>query len=457
MHPYEKYAVPNVSSFYELYLNMELHGDRISFIDGDNTKTYRDLVQDISKLAHYMDFQNRYVLLKTRSKYLFAVTYFAVVLSHNIACLQSSDQDVAEAYKNFDFGYIADDQTISGILKNSAAVDLIAREDNTGAVTILCSSGTSVTPKAIALSRKNLLSDMVAGMEMYSIEPYGRYVSILPYFHAFGLLVDMIAPLYTGSSIFCAYDMYEFLMVLPKFCPTALNISPGVVRVLATRIKSVKDKAVVVGGALKKILSGGAATSTELCTDMREMGIMVYGCYGLSECSPCVAVNRDTYYKDGSAGLALGCNQVSIEKGTDLIVITGDNVMLGYVNDRGVIEVPANARFVSNDMGYVDEDGFLFVLGRRDDLMIFSDGTKCFPQDIETQLGEMDGVAESMVYMENDSISAIIVKKSDANVDALLSAIRERTFEGYRLSSIRITDIPFKKTKLGKLIRKQNG
>ena len=455
MYQCESNIAENFDNFYAMYCKIKEYGEKIAFIDGDMKKTYNDLSKDISKLVGAFDFKDKFILIKTASKYFFAVSYFATVLSQNIACLQDSNE-IFKAYEGFDIHFIADDSSVTELLSESAETT-VTSDIKHKMTTILCSSGTTFRPKAIALSSENLLTDLYFGMYNHSFKPNARYVSILPYFHAFGLLADLFVPLSTGSTIYCTYNMFDFLTALPQFDPTALNLTPGAVNLLLTRLQYTNDKTKVVGKSLKSILSGGAETPADLAQQMRFFEISVYGCYGLTECSPCVAISGEQGYKDGSSGKIIGCNRISLDRETGVITVSGSNVMLGYLDKHGNLCSISERNFVTNDIGYIDEDGFLYVLGRKDELMVLSDGTKRFPQEIEKKINSICGVCESLVYQEADNICALIVVEKNADIKVISSSVANQNYDGIKLHKIQTTVEPLKKTNLGKIIRKKNG
>ena len=328
--------------------------------------------------------------------------------------------------------------------------------DNKHISTVLCSSGTTATPKAVALSQNNIISDLVSGMEKYQFAENGVYVNIIPYTHAFGVVCDLLGPLYSASTIYLTYDVISFVVGIATFNPTALNVTPGIVEALIQRIEAVGDKTKVVGNRLKKILSGGAGTPAALCEKMASYDIAVFGCYGLSECAPCVSVNRDNYNKFGSAGLPLNCNTISIEPSGE-IIIKGSNVMIGYLDNSGNLVEELHGEYKTGDIGFIDADGFLYVQGRVDDLMVFSDGNKLMPQIIEAELNELNGVKESVVYMIDNKLSATVVVKDEKDLKNIEDFVRKAVFKGYKIAKVYTTTDPLIRNAMGKLNRRIYG
>ncbi len=406
---YENYEVPQLNSISEGYdYIIRSYSSQNAFYKDGQYITYEQFSNDVvackNAVSHH---RNKKIGLLFDDTYYFTVMYFATVLTGNIAVLLSHEQSVEYFSAIVPIDDIVKDADVQDILSNcktSLHLDNVIC-DPYACCTILFSSGTTSTPKGIMLSSNNIASDIVAGMQKYTYAKEGRYINVIPFTHAFGLVCDILAPLFSGSVICCLKNKYELFTVMPKFKPTNLNLPPVMVTMLYKLIENAQGNvSAVTGGDLKKILSGGAGTGADIVQKMRSYGINVYGCYGLSECSPCVAVNRDDYYKDGSAGIILDCNKVRIDD-NDEIVISGTNVMLGYYPNKEM----KGYEHHTGDLGYIDSDGFLYVTGRLDDLIVLENGIKIMPQNIEVQISSIDGVKETIVYSQNKQLHCCVV------------------------------------------------
>jgi long-chain acyl-CoA synthetase len=161
------------------------------------------------------------------------------------------------------------------------------------------------------------------------------------------------------------------------------------------------------GGKLEYIICGGARLEPQYVKWFRSIGVEVLNGYGITECSPVVAVNRPHFKRDGSVGQI--CRGVRIDTVEEEIVVSGDIVMKGYYKDRKATEeVLKNGRFYTGDLGYVDDDGFLWITGRKKDLIILSNGENVSPDEIEGVLKRDKGVSEVVVYESNNRIIASI-------------------------------------------------
>lgn len=210
------------------------------------------------------------------------------------------------------------------------------------------------------------------------------------------------------------------------------------------------------GGCLRKILCGGAGLKATVAKELREYGVFAYGCYGLSECSPCVTANRDDYYKDGSAGMPLNCNSITIAEDGE-ILISGTNVMLGYYNDpEATAKVIIDGVLHTGDLGYIDEDGFLFITGRKSNLIVFSDGTKCSPETLEEQIVINTAAEEAIVYqsdVENRAtLCAKIYLQDPSKKESVINFI-ENTLTRHKFDAIEFTIEPLARNANGKIRR----
>ena len=164
-----------------------------------------------------------------------------------------------------------------------------------------------------------------------------------------------------------------------------------------------KDIHAALGGNLRMLIAGAAAIDPKVAEGLRDFGIEAIQGYGLTECAPIAALNRDCNYRDAAAGLPLPGVDIRIdnpdENGIGEIVIRGKNVMLGYYNNPvATAEVLRDGWFYSGDYGYIDKDGFVYITGRKKNVIVTKNGKNIFPEEIETYLNREPIVAESMVY-----------------------------------------------------------
>lgn len=342
---------------------------------------------------------------------------------------------------------------------------------------LLFTSGTTGTSKGVMLSHKNLSAATNASCESMShFDSNNKFVSVLPMNHSYEVTCGHLALSHIGCSAYINDSIKNALKSFNYFKPTALILVPLFVETMHKRIwkeinkkgldkkvrfamklsgalrrvgidirhKLFKEVLAALGGNLRTIVCGGAPLSKELVTDFDAFGIEILEGYGITECAPLLSVNRTGKVKPGSVGTpALGC-QIKIDKTegeqTGEILAKGDNIMMGYLgNPEATAEVfTEDGWFKTGDIGYIDEDGYIYITGRKKNIIILSNGKNIFPEEIEEHLSHNEIIAESVVIgRKNDAgdivITAVIYPnyeicegKSD---DEILSMLREAVAE----------------------------
>ena len=436
--PYPLYDAPRFASFAELVTYIgETWGGSIAFETADEPAvSYHELVERIARERIEMDEagEGRFVEVSDADPVQFAVCYLAVVSSGRCAVLcRLTEEQKAQ---------------LAGVPD--------------GVCTLAGSSGTSGEPKVVMLTEAGLLADLTAGLELYEFARDGRYAKLLPYTHAFGLVCDLLAPLVTGGTIAVPHASATFVAELPHMAPTALNLPPRAAAILADLL----DAGAYKLPSLRKILCGGAGLAASVTQRLRVHGIEAFGCYGLTECSPCVSVNRDGWHKDGSCGVALRCNQVRVGESGEVLV-RGANIMAGYLGkpELTAARVDNDGWLHTGDVGHIDQDGFLYVDGRLDDVIVLADGTMVAPEVLERALGANLTIAQTLVYGMPDKRSGQVVLAcklvlrdgaDDAAERAAIDFARSvQTPDGARIEYIELSCEPLPLSPAGKLLRRQ--
>lgn len=435
--PYPLYEAPRFASFAELVAYIgAAWGGSIAFEPAiEQTVSYRELAKRIERERMEMDGagEGRFVGVSDANPVQFAARYLAVVSSGRCAvlCRLAEEQKVR----------------LTDVPENVC--------------TLAASSGTSGDPKVVMLTEAGLLADLTAGLELYEFARGGRYAKLLPYTHAFGLVCDLLAPLVTGGTIAVPHASATFVAELPHMVPTALNLPPRAAAILADLL----DAGTYKLPSLRKILCGGAGLAASVTQRMRVHGIEAFGCYGLTECSPCVSVNRDGWHKDGSCGVALRCNAMrTSERGE--VLVRGANVMAGYLGrpELTASRIDGDGWLHTGDVGHIDNDGFLFVDGRLDDVIVLADGTMVAPEVLERTLEDHPAIAQAFVYGTPDRrcgqtvLACKLVLREGLSCgdrrDAVDFAQSVQTPEGTRIEHIEISDEPLPRNAVGKLLRR---
>lgn len=299
---------------------------------------------------------------------------------------------------------------------------------------LLFTSGTTGAAKGVMLSQKNLVSN-VMNMSMYvNVDGYVG-LSVLPMHHTYEMTCHILTALYQG----CTVAICEGLKYITKNMAEAkVNVMLGVPlifeamhkRIWKQAEKSGKAKKMrraialskklrlyntglakrmfreihdAVGGHIKLLISGAAAMDPEIIENFSAMGLPMIQGYGMTECSPIIAVNRDRYSKAASVGTAMPNTEIRIvepdENGIGEIVCKSDSVMLGYYDDpEETAKVLKDGWLYTGDYGYFDEDGYLYITGRKKNVIVTKNGKNIFPEEVEFHLGKSDYILESLVY-----------------------------------------------------------
>jgi len=301
---------------------------------------------------------------------------------------------------------------------------------------LLFTSGTTDQAKAVMLSHHNVCSNLMAMSRMIFLGTEDIFLSVLPLHHTYECSCGFLCPIYRGSTIavceglrYIQKNMQEshatVMLVVPLMLETfyarimkTINADPPTARKFKLGIKISKlllkiriDRRRQIfkqihdnfGGKMRLFISGGAPIDPKVLKGMNELGILSIQGYGLTECSPILAVNRDVDYKDYSAGMSLPDVDIKIidpdEKGIGEICGRGTNVMLGYYDnpEATAAVIDQDGFFHTGDLGYVDKDGFVIITGRKKNVIVTKNGKNIFPEEIEALLCRSEYISECLV------------------------------------------------------------
>ncbi|MCS7281186.1 MAG: AMP-binding protein [Desulfobacterota bacterium] len=342
--------------------------------------------------------------------------------------------------------------------KNTYNLSLEEKPDPEDPAILFYTSGTTGTQKGILLSHRNVLSNIRSILSMVKVGEDDRFFSILPISHAYELVAGNLLPLAAGASIAYASSLKpkELLEDLSRAKPTIILAVPlflekllrGIERrielsspvkrlfiTLALRTPGLK-KLVQVGikksmglRRLRFFVSGGAHLPEDVEIKMRRLGFKVIQGYGLTEASPVVSLNPPDKPKVGSCGIPLPGVEVRIwapgHDGVGEIVIRGENVMKGYYrNDEANKEVFLMENYLrTGDLGFLDKDGYLFIVGRKKSAIVTKGGLTIYPEEIENILCKSPYVKEALVLLkkrdQKEELHAIIFPDEEVVKDRL--------------------------------------
>ena len=361
--------------------------------------------------------------------------------------------------------------------------------------TIVFTSGTTGKGKGVMLSQTNIVSDMTQGMYLFDITP--KTLNVLPPHHTFGSTVNYVGHYAQGSEIYITSGIKYLLNELKEQQPTHLVLVPLFVETLYRRIWATAEKNGIdkklkmgmklsaalrkvgidkrrsifaqvhetFGGKLEMIICGGAALNQDIIDFFDAIGITVLNGYGITECAPLVSCNRNEWQKNGSVGLPIIGEEVRIfepdANGEGEICVKGPNVMMGYYEEPEATAavIDEDGFFHTGDYGKLDEDGWIFITGRKKNLIIFSNGKNVYPEEIETEISRIRGVLEVVVYAgeskanpEREVIVAEIFPDYEQLKNDGVTDVKEYFDEHVKVANTRMA--PYKKVGLVK-IRKE--
>jgi long-chain acyl-CoA synthetase len=301
---------------------------------------------------------------------------------------------------------------------------------------LLFTSGTTAQSKAVMLSHSNICINLMAMCQMTFIGEEDIFLSVLPLHHTYECTCGFLCPIYRGCTVAICEGLRHITKNMQESKVTIMLAVPLMVELFYKRIlKSASadpklakkfqvglklsntlrkvgiDKRRTLfarihetfGGHLRMLIAGGAAIDPSVLKGMRDLGIHSIQGYGLTECAPILALNRDIYYKDRAAGLPLPGVEVRIidkdENGIGEIIGKGPNVMLGYYENEAATReaIDETGFFHTGDLGYLDDDGFVIITGRKKNVIITKNGKNIFPEEIEFLLCQSDLIQESLV------------------------------------------------------------
>ena len=378
---------------------------------------------------------------------------------------------------------------------------------------MLFTSGTTGSSKCVMLCAKNVCSCVNAACETVNFNENDRTVSVLPLHHTYELAI-MLASLCYGINIGINDTLRHLMRNFAEFKPTGLILVPLFVNTMYKNIwdeerKKGKDKLLrrmikvsngmrkvgidlrrklfasvlgAFGGCLEKIICGGAPLNPEMVRNFEAFGIQICEGYGITECSPLISVAPYYAPKFGSVGPAVPCctsriaptgnmNEKGFEEGE--IQVKGDNVMLGYYNnpEENAKAFTEDGWYRTGDVGYMDEEGYIYITGRLKSVIVLENGKNVFPEEIEEYLEKIEEIAECVVVGRKDTdgetvlLTAVVYPNKElfgenAENDTIYKAIYEKLTDlnkklpsFKKIKGLELRDTEFEKTTSRKIKR----
>ena len=382
-------------------------------------------------------------------------------------------------------------------------------EDNKMSI-MLFTSGTTDKAKIVMLSQKNICSNIYAYQNHFKMLQTDTLLSFLPIHHTFECSITILYGFYSGATVaFCdglryiQKNLKEYKVTIFVTVPLVLEtmykkINKGIEEQGKTKLIKIMTKisnallkchidirrkiykAILenFGGKIRIILYGAASLDKDTIKGFNNFGIDSIQGYGLTETSPVLVAESETKHKPGAAGYPLDNVELKIlnpdNSGIGEVAAKGPNIMLGYYKDENKTkEAFEDGWFKTGDYGYIDKDGFLFITGRKKDLIVLRNGKNVYPQELEFLINKLPYVTESMVYSreasktdtlliakivyDKEKMEELLPQKNEKDYEKMIwKDIKEinKTLPIYKhIKQIVITDKPMSKTTTQKVKR----
>lgn len=382
--------------------------------------------------------------------------------------------------------------------------------DNHSMSIMLFTSGTTSLAKIVALSQSNICENIYSIGCIAKVTSDDTFLSFLPLHHTFESTTTFLYGLYCGITIAFCDGLRYVVQNLKEYKVTGLVCVPLMLEAMYKKInKGIEEKGLTLlvkvmsifcnlllkcgidirrkvfksildelGGHLRVIVYGAAPMDKNTIVGLSNIGINLLNGYGLTETSPVLSAENDKYKKPGSVAFALPNIEIKIyepnEQGIGEIIAKGPSIMLGYYdNEEANKEALIDGWFHTGDLGYYDKDGYLFVTGRKKNVIVLKNGKNIYPEELEILVSRLPFVSENMVYgrpaKDNDLEIAIKVvynpdymantypdKSKEEYYDIVWNEIKEinKTMPAYKhIRNLILTDEPMIKTTTQKIKR----
>ena len=377
--------------------------------------------------------------------------------------------------------------------------------DKDALCTILFTSGTTGTSKGVMLSQRNLTTSAYDCAAIIDAGEKDFLVSVLPIHHAYEFTIGQLAAPNIGATVFINDSIKNTLRNFSNFKPTGLVLVPLYVETMHKKIwseiekkgkakmvkklmpiarklprsirrKIFKDIIDAFGGRLNFIVCGGAPLRPELMKDFDAFGIKICEGYGITECSPLISCNPMHKRKYHSAGLVVTHMEARIDKEdpadeTGEITVHGDAVMLGYYkNPEATAAVfTEDGWFKTGDIGYMDKENYIFITGRKKNVIIASNGKNVFPEELEEYLGVSELISEivvvgrkaedgevvitALVFPDYDKFEGKTKDEIQAAIEAEVDVVNKKLPTFKHIKCVEIRETEFEKNTSRKIMR----
>lgn len=452
--------------------------------------TYNELYNDIYNFSnHLRNICGRRIKigLVLPNGYAWIKSFFSIIASDNVAIpvdINWNYEELVRILNEFDINVVIandliDKKLIEKIKFNGITVLYLEnlsnnkltlsekdRIDNNDCSAIYFTSGTTGRYKAVMISQRNLIQNCISIGDVLKLREGCVLLNVLPFHHSFAIMCDVIYAIYLGATI-CISDLKRLDRDLIFYSPDYIFAVPLIAENILKYLKIKQKKCInecdsknqVVGENLEYIICGGAVIRKNLTKDLYNFGIKLIRGYGITECSPVVSIeawNHD--YDDLTVGIPIKCNKVKIVDKE--ILVKGENVALGYYGDTEE-ESFIDGWFKTGDLGYIGENGKIYINGRKKNIIILKNGENISIETLESSFVSKGIEREFIIFEEitytGEHFLAVLFDEVEAPFENFEKKYLQVTNNGkFKVKKIYGLDKKFLKTSTQKINRKKN-
>ncbi|MBE5935598.1 MAG: long-chain fatty acid--CoA ligase [Lachnospiraceae bacterium] len=480
---------------------LDAEGKKVTDIEG---KSYNDVKADSESFSLALDKlgeKGKHIAIIGATSYEWIIAYLGTVNCGSVAVPIDAllpDDDICDLLNRADVTTLVFQETKASVAKIAkekcpGLKNIISIKDNSkveGAVslwslinshreaydynpnpedlaTIMFTSGTTGVSKGVMLSHRNLAENATCLDMKFDV---GTVVlSVLPIHHAYCLSNDVLKAMSIGATICINDSLLRVAKNIKLFEPNVILMVPIMIDTLVKKLEETSwipapiVKAKAFGKQLHTIISGGAYLNPAYIERFKKYKITILQGYGMTECAPVISTNLHDESKLGSVGKIMpNCEAKSVE---GELWVKGSSVMQGYYKmDSETAETLEDGWLKTGDLGYVDDDGFIFLTGRKKNLIITQNGENVSPEEIENRIGdnrlvcevvvrEAEGVIESEIFPDFDYASKKKINNMEAELQKIVDAYNKEVPTYKRIVRIKLRDVEFEKNTTKKIKR----
>ena len=377
---------------------------------------------------------------------------------------------------------------------------------------MLFTSGTTSKSKVVALSHKNICTNLMDIGSTLDVNSDDVLLSVLPIHHVFECTVGFLFALYKGAQTVFSDGIRHIVQNLNEYHVSVMACVPAIYERIFKNIRKELEKQGkleeilkkeeeyknatmqekkeafkeihnMLGGNIKLFISGAAALDKTIEERYRLLGLNLVQGYGLTETSPVVGIGSKKYHKIGSIGKTVPSVTAKVinknSEGIGELIVKGPSIMLGYFGDeKATKEAIKDGWFYTGDLARIDDEGYIFICGRKKSVIVLKNGKNIYPEEMENLVNQIEGVKESFIFgkqksndkedvkinvkivFDRDRVKEIYQAKDDQEIhNALLNRIKEinKTMPPYKaIRGLIISEEPLIKTTTNKIKRQAN-